>query len=266
MLNVGLIGTIIAVVVIVIVFIALYKTDMIATFSVDIPSSIKFLTSEETTSFLLLDTDTYVSTMTRFDLSARKVTSPEDYLELITNKDSPEFEYSNKAKLSECCMIADKRLKDFHSVKFPGFNAVIASNIKWKLAKISNNYENGYPHTRQDIIFLSHKTINSSKEDLIKTLIHEKVHLYQRMYKEDINDFLKANKIIIFTEKQNFELARANPDTDKYIYVMDKNPMTAVYTSKNPKGIDDVLFTPKNSHEFEHPYELQAYQIADACL
>jgi hypothetical protein len=82
--------------------------------------------------------------------------------------------------LVKCTQIAD----DFIANRMPyvpGIDPNVLANIPWVLAKINENYENGFPHTRLGIIFLG-KLDSMIKTNLIQTLIHEKVHVYQRMY------------------------------------------------------------------------------------
>ena len=62
-------------------------------------------------------------------------------------------------------------------------------------------YENGLPHTRSNIIFLSDKMIPETETpDFINTLIHEKIHVYQRQNESIIDnvlsDKLKINKVV----------------------------------------------------------------------
>ena len=56
----------------------------------------------------------------------------------------------------------------------------------------NNNYENGLPHTRGDIIILNKNKfmINSDIKNM-KTLIHEQVHVYQKKYSNELNYYLK---------------------------------------------------------------------------
>jgi hypothetical protein len=257
------VGTVVIIlVVIATISVVLYKTDtIIAKFTVDVQSEkMTFLTAGQTKQFLEMDIDTYVSTMTRPDLVARKVVSSEEYIEAIVAA-AAEFTNAEKSKLTECCKNADVRLLKLRSKCLVGFDVDKAAKIPWKLAKTDGRYEDGLPHTRTGIVFLTPQLIaNSSTESLTTTLIHEKVHLYQRLNREDAQKFARSKNIMLFTEKQNFALARANPDTDGYIYTRNKEPMVALYKSDQPSGITDVA--PQSGPDGEHPYELQAYEIA----
>jgi len=57
----------------------------------------------------------------------------------------------------------------------------IIDKISWNIAFIKNDIlENAFPHTRDDIIFLSSLDLNQTNEYMIETLIHEFIHIYQR--------------------------------------------------------------------------------------
>ena len=131
---------------------------------------------------------------------------------------------------------------------------------EWKFALISSAYEEGFPHTREDIIFLSPSILNLDDNMLIKTLIHESIHIYQRYNKREMDEYMIKNGFEKIRKKNKGELIRSNPDLDEFIY-KDKNgiEMKALYNSENPNGIGDI----KISHNMEHPYEYMAYEIAE---
>jgi hypothetical protein len=57
--------------------------------------------------------------------------------------------------------------------------------IKWKIGLVDGNlYESGLPHTRFDLIIIPLKLLNRifGMNQLINTLIHEKIHVYQIPY------------------------------------------------------------------------------------
>ena len=98
--------------------------------------------------------------------------------------------------------------------------------------------------------------------DFINTLIHEKIHVYQR-YNESIIDKVLSNKLkinkIVYTNPKK----RANPDLNNNIYQNEKNEiLQCYYNSDNPNSIQDVTCLHNNSVN-EHPYELLAYTIAN---
>jgi hypothetical protein len=130
----------------------------------------------------------------------------------------------------------------------------------WKFALISSVYEEGFPHTREDIIFLSPFVLNFDDKILTKTLIHESVHIYQRYNKKAMEEYMIKNGFEKIRRKEKGTLIRSNPDLDEFIY-KNKNgvEMIATYNSECPNGIGDI----KISNNMEHPFEYMAYEMAE---
>ena len=143
----------------------------------------------------------------------------------------------------------------FQAIKY--FN----NNYNWTFALTNNNYEEGFPHTRGSVIFLSPIILNYTDNELIKTLIHESIHIYQRYNIEKISKYLSDKGYSISRIKDKNSLIRSNPDLDNFIY-KDKNgnELIAYYNSEFPKGINDINLTVISE---EHPFEKMAYEIAE---
>ena len=141
------------------------------------------------------------------------------------------------------------------------------ANVKCKIVIIKNNvYENGLPHTRANIIFLSNNILNESNDKIIQTLIHEKVHIFQRYnpYHQYIIDFLDNNGIKRFMKRneyiKTYPLLRSNPDLDEWIYIDETKALSCSYNNQNPESINDV-----NCNQlYEHPFEMMAYNIVNS--
>ncbi len=208
-------------------------------------SNINFLSKLETKNFILKDEDKYINNLSIYDLRARKTKTCIEYLFQAGNS-TLDFTQEQKEKLIICAN--DAKLY---------FN----NNMDWVFALVNNNYEEGFPHTRGNIIFLSATIINYSNIELTKTLIHESIHIYQRYNKEEIKKYLEKNNFTISRLRNNTSLIRANPDLDEYIY-KDKNgiEMVANYNSEFPTGISDITL-PLLSNE--HPFEYMAYTMAE---
>jgi|LakMenE01Jun11ns_1017448.scaffolds.fasta_scaffold9819223_2 hypothetical protein len=247
-------GFIIGIIIIIFILIYNYKEPFV------IP--ITFLTKEETTNFILKDEDNYIKNLTIFDLRARKVGTNDEYL-YKSARNTLEFTQEQKDKLTIC---ANEAITYFNN------------NFNWIFALMSNEYEDGYPHTRANIIFISPSIINYDNTELIKTLIHESIHIYQRYNKTKIDEYLisngfnkKSNRYISKIEdydinkcnnnsNSNKNLIRANPDLDEFIYTdKDGIEMASYYNSEYPNGINDA--TSKSTYG-EHPFEYMAYTIA----
>jgi len=205
----------------------------------------KYLTKEETKDFIRKDSDNYINNLSIYDLRARKAKSNDEYKDRVING-CMDFTEDQKEKLEKTSMIAQ---------------AFFNNNEKWKFALINNNYEDGFPHTREKIIFLSPNVINYEENELTKTLIHESIHIYQRYNKKAIQIYLDNNGFTVSRLRNNTSLIRANPDLDEYIY-KDKNgdELNAYYRSEFPLSINDVHMSVMSE---EHPYEKMAYEIAD---
>jgi hypothetical protein len=236
-------------------------------------NNISFMSQQETKLFFSKDNDKYVSNLSSLDLYARKVSSTDEYITMI-EKTSISFTDEEIKLLARCVEKADIffRNAEFTDLCYKKYiNGNDIANIKWKFANtytnhdivkdIENEYEEGLPHTREEIIFLSKKVLKYIEDDLIKTLIHEKIHIYQRLNKELFDKIIKCmgfNKI----ELSDTKYVRSNPDTNRNIYIDNKtqNTMICLYRNDKPNGINDVIM---NNHSLEHPYEKMAYEIAD---
>ena len=145
------------------------------------------------------------------------------------------------------------------------------SNIPWKFATFSLG-EFPYPHTHGDMIFLPEGWTNKENNlDIIYqmsiTLIHEKLHIYQRMYPLYTHLFLLQvwnmqidNSVDHFSkgyENVNVSIRR-NPDTNNFIYKDAQNNSILPYFKQMNKN-DSHEITDKR----DHPFEQMAYVLAD---
>lgn len=230
-------------------------------------NSIEYLTSQKVSDFLNRDYDNYVNNLSRFDLIARKVDTNNQYIQKISNC-AKDFTETQKNIINNCCKKADEFLKQYNDL----LDGKEIAKLNWKFALTDKQngfeYEDGLPHTRSDIIFFSDKMIPETETpDLVNTLIHEKIHVYQRQHEKGVDtilsnmsnsDKLGFHKIVYFNPKK-----RANPDLNKNTYKNPKNEiMQCYYNSDNPNSIQDVTCLHNNSVN-EHPYEFLAYTIAN---
>jgi hypothetical protein len=215
-----------------------------------------YLSKNETATFLIRDEDEYVSSMTMADLHARKVKTHAEYREKL-GPTSIEFTETEKVLVDECI---DKANLFFKNLKSPYIDNKLMDKIYWKFALTNHrDYEEGFPHTRQDVIFITPSLLEMSKETIITTIIHEKIHVYQRMYPELFRAALKTAGYVQLRERKTEPLVRANPDIDEFIYLSPTGQeMISLYNSDKPTSISDI----KYSKISEHPYEEIAYAIA----
>lgn len=118
--------------------------------------------------------------------------------------------------------------------------------------------ENGYPHTHGSTIFLPQPFFLKDIDSQVNILLHEKVHIYQRL-----NPF-KVNKILL--EEFGFKVVRyvcetstrrSNPDINALSY-SDGHSGDEISSDYCPNATD--LSNIKDSRD--HPYEVMAYEIA----
>ncbi len=220
---------------------------------------IQFLTPEQTKNMIQQDEDGYFQSFSIYDFMARNIKDKHDYLQQIlpSIQDIPEKE---KERLRKLTLQADSSLQKIHK---PYFSGIRASKIPWKIGYThGKSYEDGLPHTRgRDIIMISDIVLDKDDKDLIGTFIHEKVHLYQKMYPEEMDIYLQKNKMRRWRRREVEDRIRANPDTDEYIYKeMNGKEMKSVY-GERPNGLEDVKTYPKDEQSSEHPYEKMAIEI-----
>ena len=184
-----------------------------------------------------------------------------EYITKITNC-IKNFNKNQINIIKEACIKAD--------IFFNNYNDLLKgkeiAKLNWNFAlSYYNNYEyeEGMPHTRNNIIFLSDKIIpNEINSNFVNTLIHEKIHIYQRYNKAKINKVIEK---LGYKEIDNMHIdkIRSNPDLNNTIYIDNENNISGcIYNSDNPNSITDANCI-NSDVKLEHPYELMAYQIAD---
>jgi len=216
-------------------------------------TTVKFMTSMETKEFILRDPDTYVYNLSQWDLIARKVDSTDTYKIMAANS-CTNFTEPQKDRFKSAIIAADKF---FNKIGYPQVAA-----IPWIIAITKGSiYEDGLSHTRENIIFVS-DSITETHDNLTKTLIHEKIHIYERQYPEDINKFMRDNGFTRIRRRYGIPRIRANPDLDDWVYLNEitGKELIALYSSDRPHNITDIVLT---DLAYEHPYEYLAYKIAD---
>ena len=240
---------------------------------------VQLLSASDTKALLLSDPGGYVAGMTRADLAARGAQSTAEYLarsgELAHEFTEAERRATVRAILSvQAWLTAAPRAGRALS----GVNFAKLAKLPWRVASTApagggaaGAYEANLPHTRSDVVLIAPALIPSgddivSQKRFAATLLHEKIHVYQRAYPQDIAAALDAEGYVRKSLRASVALARANPDLDDWVYLDPEagptkgKPMVALYASENPSGITDV--TQANAAAFEHPYERMAYRIA----
>ena len=222
-------------------------------------SKCTFLSKSETFDYLKSVPDNFYKSLKPKDLELRNSKTIEQYIRRI-DKSVDDFTIDEKKKLLKAVNVADDYLSN---INIPGFNGLKCKNIEWKIGCIiGKDYEGGLPHTRGEVILFPRYKLTELEKTFTTTLIHERIHIYQKVYPEDTQIYLKYYGYKRYKPVHKSK-TRANPDIDNWTYT-DKNGeiMSAEYV-KNAKTIRDVIFTPKNKYEYEHPFEKIAINISD---
>ena len=197
----------------------------------------------------------------------RKVNSIEKYKQII--KVIP-FTTIESERLKFLCNIVDHFLY-YNNIEIIGFDTIKASKLHWHLIKTNNLYENGLPHTRKIeknivLIVLPERILELSNYILMKTLLHEKIHVYQKIYEKDTKIFINNLHFSLVGNKDNFnEKIRSNPDTDSNIYKKNNKLYMTIYND-TLKNVSDTTTYPINNVKLEHPYEIMAYKLEDLLI
>jgi hypothetical protein len=157
------------------------------------------------------------------------------------------------------------------------------STIPWKLYffnDITLNIENNYPHTHWDTIFLPYLYFFRLDVDSRRTLLlHEFIHVYQRMYPIPFNKLLVDVFGLKVTDTIDahvlYDQIRFNPDLNNIIYTTTKNSYNLQLFQKSPHSLadssvvrfgDDTRTQNQNekTSEYEHPFEQVAYELSNA--
>lgn len=220
-------------------------------------AEVTFLNAQQTASFLLEDKDMYFANLSPTDLYARQAKTNEDYKKRAAEA-AGDLTSAQKTRYAEAARKGDEF---FRTLNMPGIDTAKLVNVPWVIAYTKGTaYEEGLPHTRANIIFVS-SDMDETPEDLLRVLVHEKVHVYTRMYPKEAAYFLESNGFTRWKRRQGVPRIRANPDLDEWIYIdpTTEKPMVTYYSSDHPENIND---TAQTNAAFEHPYELIAYRIA----
>lgn len=229
-------------------------------------TNVILLSKEETLSIILNDTDNYYSKFTNKDLKVRKVNSISEYKNKIKNAVC-EANKIIKKKITNSINKCNEKLNQLniiHNGNYKGIDLNKLYNIKWKIGFICNNsYENGLPHTRNDTIIMPMDIVyDYTSNKLCETLIHEKVHIYQKLFQKETDIYLKENNFEKIKQIEDADNIRANPDIDDNIYTDGTTIYKASYLP-NAVSIHDVRIY-SDSQKYEHPFEHMAIILSEA--
>lgn len=230
---------------------------------------------------LVVNESGYFDSMNKLDLQARGTNSKEVYKNRYIEGIS-RFSSAQKNVIKKLVRQANAYISGYTKL----------SAIRWKFAYMKDaNVENGFPHTLGDVIILPTSFFGkTNKEDQqLETIIHEKVHVYQRMYPLETNEYVI--NVLQFEIKNLLgeirKKIRSNPDLNNVTYgrggyafsqVFKDSPMS-LYDSYPAKiniktleiervvGVDVLpLHMQKYVSQIEHPYEIMACYLAHVII
>lgn len=232
-----------------------------------IPSAPTFWSAAETRAFINTDPDGYLSGFTENDLHARGYSDIRTYTERVVDSVS-DFTVDESAILKRIATSVDNYIRNppRGSALARTFNTAYTreylANLPWIFAKTTGGvYEQGMPHTRVNTIFLD-TTVDTDTVFTPNVLLHEKIHLFTRVYPNETQKILMEYGFTPVPEDPvNIATRRANPDTDNRAYFssMHGRVLTGSYSGMDPSHVNDI----PNPEGADHPYEWLAYTGSD---
>ena len=222
--------------------------------------------------------DDYFLRMSKPDLHARGLRDMQftsDYREFyFANVSDPTPEQASILRI--LCSQADGLIRDI------GFTALL--DIPWNFKMIPDDVENGYPHTLGNTIYIPRRLLDSintdDSSDIVQTLIHERIHLFQRARPNETEILVGLWGFVGSTYVDG--LQRNNPDLNGVNYIYQGSVIVQKYNSPRTSSLMDskvvainkdadfetpiknatVLGFPYVVKQFEHPYEIMADLLA----
>jgi len=151
---------------------------------------------------LINDYDNYYTTFNETDLKVRNVNSIEEYKYKIKNSPVTISDEEKNIIINTIYKIK-KIFNNYDNIGFTGKKANIM-NIYIGIID-GTNYEEGFPHTRENKFIIIPKYL-INKHNLITVLIHEMVHIYQKVYPEDIQFYLDTYNFKKYSYRNNAKL------------------------------------------------------------
>lgn len=228
----------------------------------------------------------FFARLTPADLSARRLpgttttlttfTNAHEYAAFYLSTLSATLAPEDAGRLAQAVGAADGHLSQFTRI----------SELPWNIAVPREDVEGGLPHTLGSVIVMPLRYVRRGPfRDLVKTLIHEKVHVYQRVYPRETHALLLDQwRLTVVGFQERDPLARSNPDINELAYAGPSGAVCRqVYTSSAPQSLFDsrVICVPTSLPHgragdtevdregyagYEHPYEAMAYILADLAV
>ena len=213
---------------------------------------------EDTLDYIKGLKDNYYDSFTDLDFKARNVESLEDYLRLLSETSGPSNEHRDLIR--RCVYEIDSDEELWSKIgNHDWINVARLRAIPWKIGLTPVTYEFGLPHTRGDAIFMP-ELKEGSIEVLKDTLLHEKLHVYQKMYPDDFKRYLNSEGFVRYCKRRDVINVAANPDADEWVYMRDAQIFVGKY-SKGSSRRRTVSYTPINNPRYDCPQEYAVYNL-----
>jgi len=203
--------------------------------------------------------DDYYDSFSALDLRARGVSSLSEYLKRIESSCILRKHDLDNAEstIRECVKQVDWE-KVIRNSSWIDMGRLCA--LPWKIGLTSGKtYEYGLPHSRGDVIIIPVSHCGKGKEDeLLDTLMHEQLHVYQKMYPEDFQKYLDSEGFVRHCKRKDIQNVAANPDADEWVYSKDGEIFVGQY-SGGGTNYKSVTFKPMNHPRFDCPQEYAVY-------
>jgi hypothetical protein len=226
-----------------------------------------FMSRVELMDWVQRDPDGWAASHNHINLSVKNAATPEDYIRLCS-KNSGDFSWKEKLKLASACKKADNFFQSFGQSRFnQGFQGIrfdVLVHMPWKLACFTKRrVEEGCPHTRREIIFMDDDDLKRmSFNDIVRTMVHEKIHIYERAYPDDIDSWSKSKGFTRWKRERDMPLMKNNPDLDGWVWKdFEGREMYMKFNSAKPKDFWDQTYPVAGASASEHPYETLAYLL-----
>lgn len=124
----------------------------------------------------------YISLVSPSTFPIRYQANSNEKIQTIVYNNILEFSLDEQLKITDAINDAQYKMNQIPFI----YNQNLI--LPWKMIKMSNTYDFGFPNTINDCILLSENVIKLDKKKLVELLVHEKIHVYQRLYPEIFND------------------------------------------------------------------------------
>lgn len=244
-------------------------------------------------------TRAYFSRMTEADLRANSSecrhtndTAESRYLRSVL--DPSRMSERDMARVTEVVALADALVSPLLS----------ATEAPWRVAVLKDGgFGAQFPHTLGGIVCMPERFFRGgvSQDVTVSTLVHERVHIFQRMFPRETHRLLVEhwhlrrvcrNSELVCGRQGELPPIRSNPDLDGWVWTHTDNGddddeggievAAQVYTSHRPRDLSDSVVRSLRHYphgfrgsgrdreaeeagtpRYEHPYERMAYELQD---